>query len=143
MKLPLTLLTAAAIVASIVACSDSPFTPTTESVAGDYSLQTLTTTDTSGTTNWVVAGSTLTLRLETNGTTIGHFFAPGAGEAGSDFNADMAGTWSLSGDRITFTQTADTFVRDMDFIAGKGRLSGDQTFSFNAVPTRVRIVLTK
>ena len=129
-------------VAAVVACSDA-FKPTTESVVGDYSLQTLTTTDTSGTTDWVAAGSTLTLRLESNGTTIGHFFIPGAGEGGGDFNADMAGTWSLTGDVITFTQTADTFVRDMDFTAGKDRLSGDQTFGFNTIATRVRIVLTK
>ena len=131
-------LLAATTVAAVIACSDS-FKPTTENVVGDYSLQTLMTTDTSGTTDWVAAGSTLTLRLESNGTTIGHFFAPGAGEGGGDFNADMAGTWSLSGGQITFTQTADTFVRDMDFIAGKGRLSGDQTFSFNTIATRVRM----
>jgi len=129
-------------VAAVVACSDS-FSPTTGNVAGDYSIQTLTTTDTSGTTDWVAAGSTLTLSLAANGTTTGHFFVPGAAEGGGDFHADMAGTWSLSGNRITFTQTADTFVRDMDFIARKDRLSGDQTFSFNATATRVRIVLTK
>jgi hypothetical protein len=141
-RLLLSLLTAAAIAVSIVACSDS-FKPTTESVVGDYNLQSLTTTDTSGTTDWVAAGSTLTLTIAANGTTTGNLFIPGAAEGGGDFNADMAGTWSLSGSVITIDQTADTFVRDMDFKAGKDRLAGDQTFGFNAVPTRVRIVLTK
>ena len=138
MKQPLLLL----VVAAAVACSDS-FKPTAESMVGDYTLQTLTTTDTSGTTDWVAAGSTLTLSLAANGTTTGNLFIPGAAEGGGDFNADMAGTWSLTGEVITFTQTADTFVRDMDFSAAKDRISGDQTFSFNTVPTRVRIVLTK
>ena len=128
--------------AAILACSDS-FNPTTENMVGDYSLQLLTTTDTSGTTDWVVVGSTLTISLAANGTTIGHMFVPGAAENGGDFNADMAGTWSLRGGVITFSQTADTFVRDMDFSAGQGRLSGDQNFSFNTVDTRVRIVLAK
>ena len=127
---------------TVVACSDS-FKPTTENVVGDYSLQSLTTTDTSGTTDWVAAGSTLTISLDTNGTVTGNLFIPGAAEGGGDFIADMAGTWSLIGDVITFSQTADTFVRDMNFSAGKDRLSGDETFSFNTVPTRVRIVLTK
>lgn len=129
-------------VAAVVACSDS-FSPTTQNVAGDYGLQTLTTTDTSGTTDWVATGATLALSLAANGATTGHFFIPGAGEGGGDVNADMAGTWSLSGGQITFSQTAETFVRDMDFSAGKDRLSGDQSFSFNAVDTRVRIVLAK
>jgi hypothetical protein len=129
-------------VVTIVACSDA-FKPTTENVVGTYSLQTLTTTDTSGTTDWVASGATLTLTIAANGTTSGNLFIPGAAEGGGDFNADMAGTWSLSGAVITFDQTADTFVRDMDFSAGKDRLAGDQSFSFNAVPTRVRIVLTK
>jgi hypothetical protein len=129
-------------IVTIVACSDA-FKPTTESVVGDYSLQTLTTTDTSGTTDWVASGATLTLTIAANGTTTGNLFIPGAAEGGGDFIADMAGTWSLSGAVITFDQTADTFVRDMDFSAGKDRLAGDQSFSFNAVPTRVRVVLTK
>lgn len=128
--------------AALLACSDS-FNPTTENMVGDYTLQSLITTDTSGTTDWVAAGSTLTISLATNGTTTGNLFIPGAGAGGGDFNADMAGTWSLSGDVITFLQTADTFVRDMDFSAGQDRLSGDQTFSFNTVATRVRIVLAK
>ena len=128
--------------AALLACSDS-FNPTSENMVGDYTLQSLTTTDTSGTTDWVAAGSTLTISLAANGTTTGNLFIPGAGVGGGDFNADMAGAWSLSGDVITFSQTADTFVRDMDFSAGQGRLSGDQTFSFNTVATRVRIVLAK
>ena len=125
-----------------VACSDS-FKPTEENVVGDYTLQMLMTTDTSGTRDWVAAGATLTLTLDTNGTTTGHLHVPGAGVGGGDFDADMAGTWSLTGSTVTFDQTADTFMRDMDFTAGKNRLSGDQTFSSSTNPERVRIAMTK
>ena len=125
-------------VAALLACSDA-FKPNIENVAGAYNLQSLITTDVTDTTDWVAAGTTLSLALNTNGTTTGHIFAPGAGVGGSDFEADLAGTWTLTGDTVTFTQTADTFLRDMAFTARENRLSGDQTFS----GTRIRAVLTK
>ena len=132
MRLTPTLLAATA----LVACSDS-FAPTTENVAGDYVLQALVTDDTSGTTDWKSAGATWTMTLTTNGITTGHLFIPGAGEGGSDVNADMAGTWTLSGDTVEFSQAADSFVRDMPFFARENRLTGDHTFG----PTRVRLLL--
>ncbi len=125
-------------VAALVACSDA-FKPTIDNVAGDYSVQTLTTTDTSGTTDWVTAGATWTMSLAANGTTTGHLFIPGAGPGGADFNADMAGTWALADDSIYFDQVADSFVRDMSFSALENRLTGDHTFT----DTRVRVSLTK
>jgi hypothetical protein len=127
-----------AVGALLVACSD-PFKPTTENVVGDYSLQALTTTDSGGTVNWVTAGATCTISLAANGTTTGHLFLPGADTGGVDFNADMPGTWALSGDSISFDQAADSFVRDMSFGALENRLAGDHTFT----GTRVRFVLTK
>ena len=125
-------------VAALVACADA-FKPTTENVVGDYSVQTLTTTDTSGTIDWVAAGATWTMSLAPNGTTTGHLFIPGAGAGGADFNADMAGTWTLSGNSIQFDQAADSFVRDMPFLAVENRLTGDHTFG----DTRVRLALAK
>ena len=121
------------------ACSDNPFKPTTANVVGDYTVQTLTTTDTSGTVDWVTAGATWTISLAANGTTSGHLFIPGAGQGGGDFNADMVGTWTLSGDSIQFDQTADSFVRDMSFAALENRLTGDHMFS----GTRVQVALTR
>ena len=125
-------------VAALLACSDA-FKPNIENVAGAYNLQSLITTDVTDTTDWVAAGTTLSLALNRNGTTTGHIFAPGAGAGGSDFEADLAGTWTLTGDTVRFTQTADTFLRDMAFTAGENRLSGDQTFG----GTRIRALLTK
>jgi len=67
-------------------------------------------------------------------------FVPGGGDGGSDLDADMAGVWLLVGGKVSFGQTADTFVRNMDFVPSEDRLSGDHTFTDR---TRVRAVLTK
>jgi len=58
----------------------------------------------------------------------------------ADVNADMAGTWPLVGGKVFSRETADTFVRDMDFVPSQDRLSRDHTFTDR---TRVRVVLTK
>ncbi len=136
MRLTLSVVSAVA----VVACSDS-FTPTAENVSGDYSLQTLTTKDLGPAKDWVAAGATLTITLAPNGTTTGHLFIPGADTAGTDFNADMAGTWTLTGDTVRFTQTADSFIRDMVFFARENRLVGDHAFGASGVS--VSVVLTK
>ncbi len=52
----------------------------------------------------------------------------------------MAGTWLLVGGKVFSGETADTFVRDMDFVPSQDRLSRDHTFTDG---TRVRVVLTK
>jgi hypothetical protein len=129
------------VVAAAVACSDSPFTPTIENVAGDYDLQTLTTTDLGPPRNWVAEGATLTMSLSADGTTAGRLFIPGADTGGTDLDADMAGTWTLSGDTVTFSQVADSFIRDMAFVARENRLVGDHAFGGSGVS--VRVVLTK
>ena len=122
-----------------LACGNS-FAPSVDNMAGDYHVTAFTTTDTLGTTvNWVAIGATMTLSLKTNDSVTGHIFVPGGAPGGGDLDADMAGTWVLTGDIITFNQAADTFVRNVAFIASKNRLSGDQQFSSN----RIRITLTK
>ena len=126
-------------VVAAVACSDS-FKPTTENVLGDYSVRSFTTTDTSGTIDWVQRGATLTLTLGPFGTTTGHLFAPGAAEGGGDEDQILIGDWTLTGNTITFSMPAiDTFVRDMPWTVTKNRLSGDHTFG----GTRIRVVLAK
>jgi len=125
---------------AVVGCSADPFLPSFENMAGDYTAHVLLTSDNAGAVDWIARGATLTLGLGRDGTTSGHLFVPGGGEGGSDLDADMAGVWLLVGGKVSFGQTADTFVRNMDFVPSQGRLSGDHTF---ADGTRVRIVLTK
>jgi len=126
-------------VAAVVACSDA-FSPTIDNVAGEYTLDQLTTvTDTGGTKNWVAAGATFTISLGTNGTTTGQLFIPEGGAGGVDFNADMAGTWTLTDGIVGFDQTADSFVRDYLFSARENRLAADR----NDPGIRVIVVLRK
>ena len=126
-------------VAAVLGCSDA-FKPTIENVAGNYALQTLMSTDTAGTTDWMAAGATLTLSLTTDASASGHLHIPGGAEGGGDLDADMAGTWTLVGGSVVLQQTADTFVRDMTWkpILG-GLLAAERSFG----GTLVRVQLQK
>jgi hypothetical protein len=124
----------------ILACGDS--TSPATSVVGSYSPTIFITTPSGGTArNELQAGSTLTLNLNSNGTLSGHLHVAANGAA-PVFDADMAGTWSVNGDVVTFTQSADTFVRNMAFTiqrlgGNELLLVGDQVFS----GTRVNLTL--
>ena len=80
--------------------------------------------------------------LNSNGTTTGHLHLVASGNNPA-LDADMAGTWVRTGTTVTFDQTADTFVRDMNFTLSstgtKWELTGDQAFS----GTRIQLTLTQ
>jgi hypothetical protein len=107
-------------------------------VAGVYTATSLTTVTSGTTTNRLASGSTLNMVLAANGTVSGTFFAPAEGSAPA-VSESMAGTWTLDGTTVDFTQSADTFVRDMIFTANGTTLVGDQTFG----NTRVQVTLTR
>lgn len=132
--------TALLLVALLPACSDNPFTPSIEDIAGTYHLTTLVVRTPSDTTDYLAAGSTIDVTLNVNGTVMGSLHIVGGAEGGADLDADMAGTWLLLGTTVTFDQSADTFVRDVDFTATRdGRLvaswtDADATFSVALSP---------
>ena len=114
----------------LLACGGSDtFTPTEETVAGIYEATTFTVTSRVGTTDLLLAGATVDATLAPDGTTSGRLFVPGGAEDGSDLDEDLTGTWTLTGETVTFDQTADTFIRDAEFIAGRNTLTGEGTFS--------------
>ena len=129
----------AAALAIAMACKGDTFSPTTANVAGAYTATVFTATTGGVTTNLLGAGATLTVTLAEGGTVTGHLFVPGGAEGGGDLDADLAGTWTLTGSTVRFTQAADTFVRDVFFVASENRLTGDATFS----GTAIHVVLTK
>jgi hypothetical protein len=115
---------------SLLACGGSEsFTPTEETVAGTYQASAFTVTSGVGTTDLLAAGATVDATLAPDGTTSGRLFVPGAGENGGDLDEDLTGTWTLAGQTVTFDQTADTFIRDAEFLAGRNTLTGEGTFS--------------
>lgn len=131
----------AAIAAAMAACGSDTTSPST-TVAGDYSATEFVTTGASGQTNQLLAGSTLVMTLRSDGTTTGHLHVV-AQNGNPALDADMAGTWSQTGNVVNFTQSADTFVRNMDFaLETDGRrwmLVGDKGFS----GTRIQVTLTE
>lgn len=125
---------------ALTACGgDDPFSPTVETVTGSYEASTFTLTTTGGTTNLLAAGSTVSVTLAADGSTSGRLFVPGGAENGEDFDADLTGTWTLTGSTVTFDQSADTFIRDVEFTAGRNQLTSEGTFSGSTI----RLVLTK
>ena len=128
-------------IAALVACGGDSTAPNS-TVAGSYVATQFVTTGSSGQTNQILAGSTLSLNLNANGSVTGHLHLA-ATNSNPVVDADMAGTWAQAGNTVTFAQTADTFVNDMTFdVVANGnlwQLVGDQVFS----GTRIQITLNQ
>jgi hypothetical protein len=129
--------------AIVLACGGSD-EPSATPIAGTYAATFFQTTGSSGQRNEITAGSTLTITLAANGTTTGHLHVAASG-SNPVVDADMAGTWTATENHIvTFTQAADTFVRNMEYtwgsdIQGMSTLAADEVFS----GTRIQITLTR
>jgi hypothetical protein len=142
-SIPRNSLLVAATFVAVAACGSDSTGPAGESAAGNYTAISFKTSGTSGQRDELAAGSTVVLNLATNGTTSGHLhIAPTNTSPASD--ADLAGTWHQSGNVVTFTQSADTFVRDLQLTLVQDAVNGwvlvgDQTFS----GTNVKITLKR
>jgi hypothetical protein len=109
--------------------------------AGGYTAITLVTTQNSVATNELANGGSFTINLARNGTTSGHLHIVASGSSPA-FDADMAGTWTRNGDTIDFTQSSDTFVKDMTFTSEQIAdavwfLVGDDVFGTTRVNVRL------
>ena len=122
---------AALAVAMIVSCQSDPVAPTLELLAGSYSA---TAFEAEG-VDILAAGGSLVLILSDDGTVGGELSL--TAQAGGPIQADMAGTYALIGNRLTFDQVADTFVRDADWTWADGVLDG--TFGSGASTVSVRL----
>ena len=131
---------AVSLVVLAAAASGSDTTEPQNALVGSYTASQWVTTGTGGQTNQILAGSTLNLTLANDGTTLGHLHLAASG-ANPAFDADMAGTWSESNNKVTISQAADTFVRNLTFNVvpngSKWSLSADQVVS----GTRIQITL--
>jgi hypothetical protein len=125
------------------ACGGSSTSPSSDPPAGSYTAVSFVTTGSSGQTNQLAVGSTLQLSLAAGGATSGHLHTAASGSDPA-IDRDMAGTWALNGNVVTFSQGADSFVRDMPFTlvldpALGWTLVGDKVFS----GTRIEITLKR
>ena len=124
---------------AVTACGDNgPTLPSQQVVVGTYAATTLLTTTGGATTNQLTAGASITLVLNTDGTTSGRLFVPAS--TAPQVDQQLTGTWSFfSPTDIDLASNSDTFLRDMLFTVTGNTLVGDQTFG----ATRIQVVLTK
>ena len=101
-----------ALAALLLACGGDSTSPA-NTATGNYTAISFVTTGTGGQRNEILAGSTLTLNLNANGTTSGHLHVAANGSDPA-FDSDLPGTWTQAGMTVELTMPAvDTFVEDM------------------------------
>lgn len=106
--------------AAAAGCADDATGPelvegvTIAQVAGSYETSIFVGHAEGGDTDVVAAGGYIALTLHSDGTTEGTMFVPEGDEDGSDYTADLTGTWGLNtSNDIVFDHDADTFIRDV------------------------------
>ena len=120
------------------ACGGDSFSPTVETVAGNYTAGSLTTSSSVGTTDLLARpGSTVDIALAKPTAPRRNRLRPRW--CGGWQRPRRGPGWDVDavGNTVTFNQTGDTFIRDVQFTAGRNRLSGEGTFS----GTIVRLVM--
>lgn len=115
------------------------FSPTTDNVAGTYHATTFTLQTGSTTLDLLQLGATVNVTLTPDGNTSGRLVVPGFGAGGGTLDEDLTGTWSLSGNTVTFSQTTSTLIQGANFTAEQNTLTGSGVVEGSTVS----IVLTK
>jgi hypothetical protein len=132
-----------ALAISVAACGGDSTSPSTDPPAGNYNAITFVTTGSSGQRDELAAGGSLQMTLHPDHTSSGHLHIA-ASSSSPVFDADMAGTWTASGNVVTISQAADTFVRNMPFTLDLDPVNGyvllgDKSFS----STRIQLTLKR
>jgi hypothetical protein len=104
--------TALALAGLCLAACSSLDSPSSLDVTGTYHATTLTAQAGAVSVDLLAAGATFVVTLNRDHTTAGQLVVPDT-QLGSGLTADLAGTWITSGSSVTFSQTADTFVRNV------------------------------
>jgi len=111
--------------------------PTVAEVSGGYTAEATTGLFVSALdgeeTDLLAAGASVMLVLAGDGTTSGALFIPAAGE-NEAVEADLDGSWTLSGFRVTLAIEGGTFLDGLELtwmdgtLDGAGTFEGDTTF---------------
>jgi hypothetical protein len=115
-------------VATLAACGDDDTTgPTLASVAGTYhaSRVDLTLAGSSEPLNALGLGASVTIELTTQGTTSGTLIVPPElTEDGIEEDViDLTGTYTISGNTLTFNGQGDSFIPEVPWTIGNGTLT--------------------
>jgi hypothetical protein len=113
----------------MLGCGDgaAPGGLTMADVAGAYQATTFERETIDGTVDQLGLGALIQVNLAASGTATGRIFIPSSAEGEADFDADLQGTWTLSGPVVRLIHAADTFLRDIAFLFTDGQLSGERT----------------
>lgn len=123
-----TLALASALAVAVTGCdSDDP--TESDTIAGVYNATTFRVTPAGqGTIDVLAQGGILTLSIASSGATTGILSLPPSVTGGATLTESMVGTAVRTGNTVTFTQSADTFVQDLTFtISGSSLRAVDQT----------------
>lgn len=116
----------------MTAACDDPIALTLDLVAGTY----VATEFEADGDDILAAGGTLSMTLASDGSVTGELDLPSG--AGGPFTADLAGSFSVSGQNVGFSQSADTFIRDATWTWDDGRLSGVWSNSSSTVSVEMQ-----
>jgi hypothetical protein len=125
----------------VAGCSDPV---TTEDVLGTYQATEFTVTLNSVPHDLLAGGATVTLVLESGGTTSGAFHLPvTAGVNVTEINDDLTGTFAIHNGVVSLTQQADSYIKDFLFVAAGGQLRASQVIQSATLTGNLRLVLTR
>lgn len=74
-------------------------------------------------------GAAVDLQLFMNGTTAGRMHVPAQSDAAQEYQADLAGAWSVRNDSVFVFQTLSTVVSSMPFAVDGNTLRGERQFT--------------
>lgn len=96
-------------------------------VTGSYQATTITNTVNDQSADLLKAGVSIQITLNSDQTTTGTLVIPASlSDSHQDETVSLAGTYNYNAvsRTVTFTQSADSFIRDVSWKAGNGTLSG-------------------
>ncbi len=111
-------------VASVLAACGSDTPTETNTLAGSYRATTFRVTPLGQSAIDVLAqGGALTITVAADNATSGSLNVPAIATGGTALTASMAGTAVRTGNTVQFQQTADTFVRDVNWTVSGNALT--------------------
>jgi hypothetical protein len=120
---------ALAIAIFLASCGDDDsFSPAPDDVSGSYSASSFTVTDSSETVDLLATGASVQITLASDGATTGRLLLPG-GDPNGDHDEDLAGTWTLSGDKVTISPRGPSVLRFTEFTVAPDQLTGERVLS--------------
>ena len=140
-------LLATTLAAALGGCLGDVVAPTTADVAGFYQAEGplgVMETDSAGhTVDWLEVGAAVELVLRDDGTTSGTLYLPPLEAGDGPTVHDLTGTWSLTGDAVTFQHETPTWLTAIVFRFIEETLTGGARLGEDDEDRRIRVTLVQ